>query len=255
MLDRVFFFLSYFGWTTWGVALFSNLFTFLFSMKSRFRKEDFKYVDFVAKLFLLTFSIPIFDMFIRFVLYRPDLQLRGMTQVGVWYIPPNNLLSVIIAGIILLIVTKSIFCSLYAGASSTMIWQTVMARPNLLLEGKEPFIIHDFERGTIMFAFLMLILVPFWTISLRKHKHFNKIVLGSFLLFATCYLLFSFFPQTVAPNWLRIHLGGEFRMSSIPELAFDIVLRSSGYLFFSLLIIKSFTKLKECVTGLASRNS
>jgi len=219
-------------------------------IRSKLSDTELKIFTKSTKLMMVVLSIIVLWGYLVFVLHRPDLGPRGMTQIGAWYLPVNNVIAVLIAGIVLLVLTRNVFLSLFAGASSTQIWQTVMARPNLYLEGKEPFIIHPFEYSCLKAVLLLTLLVGYWAKPIHNYKHMNKALIVSFLVFAVTFLLFSFFPQIVAPNWVRIHLGGKFSPSSIPELIFDIILRGSGYLFWALAqikVIECFSKGKDCV--------
>lgn len=202
-------------------------------------EKRIRIIDIGTQIMMIGITSIILWIYTVYVGYRPG----GMNTVGSWYMSWNKALTLGIVGIVLLFLTRNIFLSITSGAFATIMWTFVLARAN---QGfGTPFKIVEWERGWLGFGLLMFVLVAYWGRKKNNNKYFNRILIVSFVLFLITYLGYAFFPYVVAPNWMRVYGGGKFYPSELPELAYDILMRSSGYLFFSLGIIKLLSILPK----------
>jgi len=195
---------------------------------------DRKWAVLRSRVVLNAITIVTLAFYFKMVVWRPDIaEKTTVNMVGNFYLPPNNLLSVGVVASILLFVTEDFMLSLIAGTFATLVWTPITLKFSRFLAGYG-FYIEGWEVYFWLFALAVFFLIRYYSINAQ----ISKLLVAAFCIYIGTFLLIAVFPGLLMGNWLRMLLGGEPAYSQTPELIADIFLRTSGYLFWSLVPIK-----------------
>lgn len=201
----------------------------------------------VAHYSIHLLAIVLLAIYVRVTIWRPDLSGLMPLVGGVFYLSWNNVLSVAVVGIVLVMVTRNVLFSLLVGATATLIWTPVDLCFWGLITG------HDF--GTYfhwwLFALYLLVAVSYYTKSVGIVKIHGHIIIISFLVFISMYILLFFFHELMAPFWLEaIRTGaGGVGSPTLVEIVEGTIQKISGYLFYSFGIICVSRKISQKLEG------
>jgi len=197
-------------------------------------------------------TIAVVIAYVFMTLYRPDLkEITPHAMIGNFYLPWDNVLSVGITAIVLLGITKNFWASLMAGIFATLIWEFPIQHINRhIMAGGNPikymnYLVAMYMGWMIRWVFSAMIVLMFVCyyvkLSCVNEPMLNKILKFSAIIYIITLILFFLLPDIVSPAWTQYLRGQLPRGVNWGGRPFGILVRTSGYITWSLLAIKIFS--------------
>ena len=175
-------------------------------------------------------------------LWRPD-RLNLSSNIGNWYLPWNGVVSIVIAGVVLLIVTRNVLISLLAGAFSTLLWTPIALNISYyLVFGDSMRVVWIMHWIPLTCLFIMA--VAYHSRFVKLEKVADKVLYISFVVYLGMNVLWFIFPWEISSEWFSVLLGRPSPVILYQKII-DVIPRSSGYIFWASVLLKIFVREKK----------